>query len=254
MQNQTIVITGATAGIGRQAALACAGAGANVVACGRRAELGATLLEEIRDYGGQAIFVQADVTQAQAVKALVARACEHYGSLDFAFNNAGLFQREPQLDAYDNNQWHQHLAVGLTGTYLCMKYELQAMLKTQNRVCAIINNASTVAFTGSAASGAGYTAVKHGVLGLTRQAAIEYADRGIRVNAICPGPTLSEATAPLLDADPVKRAAALSVLNPTAQLVQATDIAQTLIFLCSDAAKMINGQALSLDGGQLAKL
>jgi len=254
MQGRTILITGATAGIGRQAAYECAAAGANVVACGRRRALGESLMAEIADQGGSGIFVQADITDEAQIKAVIEQACDRYEHLDFAFNNAGLFQREPPLHEYSNHAWHEHLAVGLTGTFLCMKHELQVMRRNPNQGCAIINNASTVALRGSQASGAGYTAVKHGVLGLTRQAAVEYADQNIRINAICPGPTLSEATAPLLDQDPVKRAQFLRNLNPTAQLVQASDIAKTLIFLCSPAASMINGQALSLDGGQWAQL
>jgi NAD(P)-dependent dehydrogenase (short-subunit alcohol dehydrogenase family) len=216
--------------------------------------LGQSLLEEIRDNRGQAVFVQADVTNATDVERLVDAACSTYGGLDFAFNNAGIFQREPSLHEYDDDTWHRHLAVGLTGTYLCMKYEVKAMLSGSTGHCAVVNNASTVGLRGSPASGAGYTAVKHGIIGLTRQAAVEYAHTSIRFNAVCPGPTLSEATAPLLDQDERERDAFLGQLNPTAQLVPAADIAETVIFLCSAAASMINGQALALDGGQLAKL
>ena len=254
MRGQTIIVTGATAGIGRVAALRCAELGANVVACGRRVELGQSLVEEIRDNRGQAVFVQADVTNPTDVERLVGTACSTYGGLDFAFNNAGIFQREPALHEYDDDTWHRHLAVGLTGTYLCMKYEVKAMLSGSAGHCAVVNNASTVGLRGSAASGAGYTTVKHGIIGLTRQAAVEYAHTSIRFNAVCPGPTLSEATAPLLDQDEKAREAFLGQLNPTAQLVPAEDIAETLVFLCSDAAGMINGQAIALDGGQLAKL
>ncbi len=254
MRGDTIIVTGATSGIGREAAVQCALAGANVVACGRRRELGEALVHELRAQGAQACFVEADVSIGDDVQRVVDVAVETYGSLEYAFNNAGVFRREPQLHEYEDDAWQEHLAIGLTGVYLCMKYQLRAMLQAPARHRAIVNNASTVGARGSVASGAGYTAVKHGILGLTRQAAVEYAHTDIRINALCPGPTLSDATAPLLDMDETALSEYLSSLNPTAKLVPATDIAASLIFLCSPAAGMINGQALALDGGQWARL
>lgn len=257
MQARTILITGATSGIGRATALACAQAGANVVACGRRVDAGEALIKDIERSGGQATFIAADVTREEDVVAAVQGALECYGSLDFAFNNAGIFTAEPPLAQYDDELWHEHLAVGLTGVYRCMKHELGVMLGQSGDHFAIVNNASTVGFRGSAASGAGYTAVKHGIIGLTRQAAVEYADTPVRINAVCPGPTLTEATAPALarfGADVEARTAFLSGLNPTAELVDVDDIAQTVLFLCSRAGRMVNGHAIPLDGGQLAKL
>lgn len=255
MQGRTIIITGATSGIGRATALYCARQGANVVAAGRRQDLGDTLVGEISRTSGAGLFIRTDVTQGGEVKALVQRAVEHFGSLDFAFNNAGIFEREPDLHEYDDGLWDRQLAVGLSGVYHCMKHQLNAMLADndgQHR--AIINNASTVGHRGSSASGAGYTAVKHGIIGLTRQAAVEYAHTPIRINAVCPGPTLTEATAALLEQDDIARRAFLSTLNPTSELVDTEDIAASVVFLCSSAASMINGHTLPLDGGQLAKL
>jgi len=254
VRGRTILITGATAGIGREVALACAAAGANVVACGRRADAGARLVDEIRSLHGEALFVRADVTNEEDVATVVGSAVQRFGALDFAFNNAGMFVHEPVLDQYEDQQWHAHLAVGLTGTYHCMKHEVRAMLKRDGAHCAIVNNASTVAMRGSRASGVGYTVVKHGILGLTRQAAVEYAQTSIRVNAVCPGPTLTEATAPALARfdDDAARERFIGELNPTAELVDAADIAQIVMFLCT--TKMINGQAIAIDGGQLAKL
>ncbi len=255
MQNRTILITGVTSGIGRATALVCAAQGARVMGCGRREEPGIELVEEIKRQGGEATFVTADVTREADVSRLVAAAETIYGGLDFAFNNAGIFVREPPLADYDDVLWDRQIAVGLTGTYRCMKHELRSMLKnTDGRHRAIINNASTVAHRGSVASGAGYTAVKHGILGLTRQAANEHADSNVRVNAVCPGPTLTEATAPLLAQNAAERKQSLSALNPTADLVRAEDIGAAVVFLCSDAARMINGHGLPLDGGQLARL
>lgn len=257
MQGRTILITGATSGIGRATAVACARVGARVVACGRRVDVGEALVDEVTSQGGQAIFVPTDVTREGDVAAAVRRAVEHFGSLDFAFNNAGIFRAEPALADYQDDLWHEHVAVGLTGVYYCMRHELKVMLDQAGEHFAIINNASTVGSRGSAASGAGYTAVKHGIIGLTRQAAVEYAHTPVRINAVCPGPTLTEATAPALarfGADEEARSAFLGSLNPTAQLVDVDDIAQTVVFLCSQAGSMINGHALPLDGGQLASL
>ena len=255
MDGRTLLITGVTSGIGRATALVCAAQGARVVGCGRRQSLGLELVDEIKQQGGEATFVTADVTREEDVAKLLAAAEAAYGGIDFAFNNAGIFVREPPLVDYDDTLWEQQIAVGLSGTYRCMKHELRSMLKhSDGRHRAIINNASTVAYRGSAASGAGYTAVKHGILGLTRQAAEENAATNVRVNAVCPGPTLTEATAPLLAQDEHERQAFLASLNPTADLVRTEDIAAAVVFLCSDAARMINGHGLPLDGGQLAKL
>ena len=254
MQGQTVLVTGATSGIGRVAALHFAALGANVVASGRRADAGRELIEEIQAAGGRAVFVAADVTNEAQVQALVARAEELFGALDCAFNNAGLFRREPRLHEHDTAVWMDHVAVGLTGVYLCMKYEVKAMLAAGKPSASIVNNASTVGMRGSFASGMGYTAVKHGVVGLTRQAAVELAGQGIRVNAVCPGPTLSEATASLLELDDAARREFLAKLNPTGEFVDAEHIAATVAFLCSAEAAMINGQAVPLDGGQLAGL
>ena len=259
MQNKTIIITGATSGIGRDAALACACNGANVVAAGRRVERGEQLVDEITDAGGSAIFVPTDVSEAAAVEQLVEAALSRYSRLDFAFNNAGLFTAENKFAEHDEQVWQQQIATALTGTYNCMKYQLRAMLANQNESSssahqAIINNASSVAFTGSTAAGAAYTACKHGILGLTRQAAVEYAHTSIRVNAVCPGPTLTESTAAALNLPDEQRQVLLQALNPTAQLVSTSDIASAVIYLCSDAAHMINGHGLPLDGGQLAQL
>ncbi len=255
MRGQTVLITGATSGIGRATAVHCGALGANVVAAGRRAEMGEALVQEIEQAGGTACFIKTDVTREEDVAATIAATLERFGALDFAFNNAGIFHDEPGFHEYDNQMWDKHLGVGLTGVFRRMKHELVAMLaQPGDKHRSIVNNASTVGMRGSTASGAGYTAVKHGIIGLTRQAAVEYASTPIRINAICPGPTLTEATAPLLDQDPETRRAFLSTLNPTATLIEADDIAATFAFLCSDAARMINGQTLPMDGGQLAQL
>ena len=253
LTGKTILVTGATSGIGRATALHCAAAGAHVVASGRRVELGESLEAQTRALGQELTFVPADVTVEADVRRMVETCVDTYGALHCAFNNAGLFVREVSLHEHDEDMWQQHLSVGLTGVYRCMKYEIQHMLKLETH-CAIVNNASVVGLRGSLSSGAGYTAAAHGVVGLTRQAAIEYANTSIRINALCPGPALTEATAPYIEARGSEQEAHLATLNPTAKLVPMEELAATVAFLCSEQATMINGHTLPLDGGQLARL
>lgn len=257
MQGKVMWVTGATSGIGRATAIYCAGQGAKVVALGRRAELGQSLVAEIEQSGGEALYLPCDVTQEHEVDAAVEKTLESLGRLDYAFNNAGIFLREPGLEAHDSATWDAVIKSNLTSYYYCMRAEARAMRRTRNAHhvdCAIVNNASVVAHRGASASGLAYTVAKHGVLGLTRQAAVEYAREGIRVNAVSPGPTLTEATAKGLDLPESAKQARLDALNPTGRLVAVEHIAQAVAFLCSEAASMINGQDIPLDGGQLAQL
>ncbi len=254
LANKSVLVTGATAGIGRITALHLAFCGANIVACGRNAENGASLVKDIEKTGGNATFIQADVSSELAIANMLQQADEAYGGLDHAFNNAGEYITEDAFHQQADDQWFEVINVCLTGVYRCMKHQLQVMLANNDgRHRAIINNASTVGMRASSMSGPAYTAAKHGVIGLTRQAAIDYVSHGIRVNAICPGPTARVAAAELVEADP-ERSSLVASLNPTGQLVPAEQVAATVAFLCSEAASMINGQTLVLDGGQLAKM
>ena len=257
MQGLVMLITGATSGIGRATALHCAGLGARVVAAARSEQRGQALIAEIEAAGGEAIFVAADVRSDDDVKAMVDAALTTYDGLDCAFNNAGTFGPEPLWHEYQDAHWDEVISINLTGVYRCMKYELAAMREgasADGRPRSIVNNASTVGHRGSGQSGPAYTAAKHGVIGLTRQAAIAYVNDNIRINAVSPGPTLTEATASLLEQPAEAVAALLAGLNPTGQLVPVEEIARTVAFLCSDAASMINGHSLPIDGGQLALL
>lgn len=250
---KVIFITGATEGIGRATALHFASLGVNVLAASRDERKFSALASDAATLPGRISFHCSDVRDDASVAAAVQQAVERFGRLDFAFNNAGVFGREATLGEHDEAQWSAVLDVMLSGVYRCMKHQVRAM-HTRTDHGAIINNASIVGLRGSTSSGIAYTAAKHGVIGLTKQAAVELAGTQVTVNAVCPGPTLSAATAPLLEQPQADRPNPLAALNPKADLVRAGDIAAAVAYLCSPAAAMINGQALALDGGQLAKL
>jgi NAD(P)-dependent dehydrogenase (short-subunit alcohol dehydrogenase family) len=252
LAGKSALVTGATSGIGEATAYALAEAGARVLVVGRRQELGAKVLANIRESGGVALFHSADMRSSDEINAMVERAIAEFGGLDIAFNNAGIFDRMNDFHTYGDEAWDEMLAVNLTGVFRCMRAEIASMITTGGGV--IINNASTVSHRGSHRAGPAYVAAKHGVLGLTKQAAIQYVKHGIRVNAVSPGPTNTPVAAPLVAQGPEAVATALAQLNPSGEFVSPSAIAHAVVYLASDAAKMVNGSEIVLDGGQLALL
>ena len=248
---QVAIVTGASGGMGRAVALAFAAAGASVVAADLTEDAGRETVEQIGQAGGRAVFVPTDVSDAAAVEALVARATGDFGRLDCAVNAAAIEGERGPLHEVDDEVFDRIIAVNLRSIFLCMKHEILAMLAA-GRGGAIVNIASTNSFRPQPHQSA-YTASKHGVLGMTRNAAVDYGAEGIRINAICPGAI----DTPMLRAamerrgrQPEEVANRLSLLG---RFGQPDEIAQACLWLCSDESSFTTGHALAVDGGYLAR-
>ncbi len=248
MQGKVAIVTGASAGIGHATALAFAREGAAVVVADIDGDRGEKTAVEIEGIGAEAIFARADVSSADDVAALVARTVERFGRLDFAFNNAGVEGAPAPTAECTLDNWSRTIAINLTGVFLCMREEIPKMLLTGGG--AIVNNSSVAGLVGFAGIPA-YTASKHGIVGLTKTAAIEYATQGIRVNAVCPGVIQTEMITRFTHGDP-DAAAQLLHTEPIGRLGRPEEIADTVVWLCSEQASFVTGQALAVDGGFVA--
>jgi len=249
MQGKAAIVTGASTGIGRATALAFAREGAHVALADVDVERGEETAAEVGALGVDAIFVRADVSDASSVAALVRATIDRLGRIDFAFNNAGIEgSQAPTADCTIEN-WNRTIEVNLTGVFLCMREEIPRMLAQGGG--AIVNNSSVaglVGFTGIPA----YTASKHGVLGLTKTAALEYATQGIRVNAVCPGVIDTEMITRFTHGD-TGAADQLLETEPVARLGAPSEIADAVVWLCSERASFVTGHALAVDGGFVAR-
>jgi len=245
------IVTGAAAGIGRATAQAFSREGARVVVADMDVENGRETVRWIREAGGDAAFVQCDVSQEAQVEALVARTVELYGSLDFAFNNAGIGPdgvRIPICPIVDSpaDAWLRHLDVNLTGVFFCLKYEMRQMMKQKKG--AIVNCSSLQALQ-SVRGFAGYGSTKTGLLGLTRVAALEGGPANIRVNCICPGFTENTRLSDNYLASVEGARERLLSMIPLGRLANPEDMAETVLWLCSEAASFITGLIVPVDGG-----
>ncbi|RRR74051.1 MAG: SDR family oxidoreductase [Candidatus Viridilinea halotolerans] len=242
------LVTGGASGIGRATALAFAQHGAKVVVADMDEAGGNETVTLARAANTDALFVRTDVSQYSQVQALIAAAVEQFGRLDFAFNNAGIAGKQALLAEYPEESWDRVIDINLKGVWLCMKYELQQMLKQGGG--AIVNNSSTAGQSGSRGVAA-YVASKHGVVGLTKAAALEYARNNIRVNAILPGTIHT----PLIDTFTGGDERILNQFveaEPIGRLGRPEEAANAVIWLCSEGASFVTGAALAVDGGRLA--
>lgn len=240
-------VTGGGSGIGRAAALAFAREGASVVAADVSEQGSQETVRLIEEQGGKAIAVRCDVTKAIDVKAALAKTVEAFGRLDFAFNNAGIEPKNPAPTAdYDEGEWERIIDINLRGVFLCMKHEIPLILKQGGG--AIVNTSSGAGVVGIKGSPA-YTAAKHGVIGLTRAAALDYAAQNLRVNAVCPGYIAT----PMMDrftGGTAEGRAKVVAEEPIGRMGTPEEIASTVLWLCSPGAGFVVGHALVADGGQ----
>ena len=244
------LVTGGGSGIGRASGLAFARDGAKVVIVDVDVAGGEETVQMIKEAGGEAALVHADVTRTADVEAMVGRAVELYGRLDCAFNNAGVSGRERNLTAdYTEDEWDRVVGINLKGVWLCMKSEIVQMLKQGGG--AIVNTASVAGLVGIRGTSA-YIASKHGVVGLTKAAALEYAESGIRVNAVCPGYIHTPLTQPIFDRVEGFEQQVLA-RHPLGRLGQPEEIAEAVVWLSSDAASFVTGHSMPADGGYVAQ-
>jgi NAD(P)-dependent dehydrogenase (short-subunit alcohol dehydrogenase family) len=246
MKDRVALVTGGAAGIGRATALAFAREGAHVLVLDRDAAGGEHTVAELRNAGGRGMFIRLDVTSASDVERAVATAAKVSGHIDYAFNNAGVEGAGATTREYDEREWDRVIATNLKGVWLCMKYEINHM---PDRGGVIVNCASVAGLVGFSEEPA-YVASKHGVVGLTKAAAIELGARNIRVNAVCPGaidtPMLHRST-------PGDELVAYVEQTPQRRVGKPEEIAAAVLWLCSDAASFVTGIALPVDGGFVAQ-
>jgi NAD(P)-dependent dehydrogenase (short-subunit alcohol dehydrogenase family) len=247
LENKVALITGGTTGIGRDTAVLFAKAGAKVIFSGRREVEGNETLSLVRAEGGDGYFIKSDASKSADVESLVQKTIDKYGRLDVAFNNAGIEGVWAPLIEQTEENWDQVQNINLKGVWLSLKYEILQMLK-QGGGGAIVNMSSVAGLIGAAGAGV-YVASKHGVLGLTKSAAIEYAAHGIRVNAVCPG-VIETPMAERAFAEPALSKRMLS-LHPLGRFGKPLEVAEAVLWLCSDKSSFTTGQYLGIDGGLL---
>jgi NAD(P)-dependent dehydrogenase (short-subunit alcohol dehydrogenase family) len=247
-EGRVVLVTGGSYGIGRAAAIGFSQRGAKVAVADRDMIRGKETLSLIEKAGGEAIFVKTDVSKESDVKALVKKVIATYGRLDCAFNNAGIHKEFIPTTDFEERDWDEVIDINLKSVWLCMKYEIAEMLK--NGKGAIVNTSSAAGLI-AVLSNPAYPASKHGVVGLTKTTAIEFARRGIRVNAVCPGPTRTGMHETLVAVSP--DTVEMLIENvPIGRLAEPEEVANAAIWLCSDEASYITGHALPVDGGVVA--
>jgi len=245
--DKVAIVTGGSFGIGRATAIAFVKRGAKVVIADWVEDH--ETLDIIKKDGGEAIFVKCDISKEEDVKNLVDHAVKHFGRLDFAFNNAGVEGHTAPTAECTIENWDKTIGVNLKGPWLCMKYEIPQMQKQGKG--AIVNNASIAGLVGFPGIPA-YVASKHGVIGLTKNAALEYVKAGIRVNAVCPGVIKTPMIDRFTGKDKTVEQQFVS-MEPIGRLGQPEEVAEAVIWLCSDLSSFVTGHAMAVDGGWVAQ-
>jgi NAD(P)-dependent dehydrogenase (short-subunit alcohol dehydrogenase family) len=249
-ENRVALVTGGSLGIGRATAIAFAAEGAKVVVANRGIEEGEETVKIIKENGGEAIFVQTDVSSSSDVEALVKKTIDTYGRLDCAFNNAGISgSMRPMIDLKEED-WDRVLDINLKGIWLCMKYEIPFMLEQGGG--SIVNMSSVLGLGATTLGLSAYIASKHGIIGLTKAAALEYAQKGIRINAVCPGYIHT----PMIDAAASRIPGfynQIAQLHPVGRIGAPEEIAEAVLWLCSDASSFVTAHSLVIDGGLVAQ-
>jgi NAD(P)-dependent dehydrogenase (short-subunit alcohol dehydrogenase family) len=250
---KSVLVTGGGSGIGRATAITFAKHGAQVAVAGRRVDRLAETVRMIRELDGRGIAIQTDITRADQVEALVGRVVEEFGTLDYAFNNAGILGTMGTVTELGEENFDEVMSVNVKGVWLCMKYEIAQMLR-QGSGGAIVNNSSLSGVLATP-GGSAYNASKHAVLGLTKCAAVEYARAGIRVNAVCPGSFPTEMLEQFLSAGTTTATELQARRNlflsgiPMGRFGNPGEVGDVVVWLCSQASSFVTGQAIVVDGG-----
>lgn len=246
LKNKVAIITGGTSGIGRETAVLFAEAGAKVVVAGRREAEGTETVDLIHKAGGDGLFVKTDVSKAADVQALVQKTVDKFGRLDTAFNNAGIEGNWMPMIDISEEEWDRVLEINLKGVFLCLKYEIPQMLK--NGGGTIVNMASVAGLMGTPAA-APYGASKHGVISLTRTAALEHAKQKIRVNAVCPA-VIESPMENRLFGEPEAHKFAVG-MHPIGRIGTPREVAEAVLWMCSEKSSFMTGHYIVVDGGFL---
>ncbi len=248
-QGKVAIVTGGTSGIGRAAALAYAREGAKVVVAGRRAAEGEETVRLVAAHGGEAVFVTTDVSKASQVRELVDRTMQKFGRLDFAFNNAGIEQQPTSFLEQDEETYDRVMNINVKGVWLSMKYEIPAMLRTGGG--SIVNTSSSLGVVSMPGIEI-YSASKHAVIGLTKSAAVEFAKRGIRINALLPAAIETDMLERFIG-DNAETRAYMATKYPIGRIGKAEEIADAAIWLSSSKSSFVTGHSLLVDGGFTAQ-
>ena len=249
LSGKVVIVTGGGSGIGKSAVMLLAREGAKVMIADIDEQAGQETAALIRAQGGESGFILTDVSRESDVEAMVARTIETFGKLDCAFNNAGILEEgSPDVTGYSLDLWNRVISIKLTGVWLCMKHEIPEMLKQGGG--AIVNNASVASLVGLTGATA-LVASKHGVVGLTKNAALEYAERGIRVNAVCPSFIKTPILEPYFAAHPEEEMEMIHK-EPIGRMGAPEEVAEAAVWLLSDAASFVTGHSMVVDGGYTA--